>query len=156
MTLHKSLPLLLVALLATACHGHRRAKLVVDTQPLPRTVAIEVEVYDPVSGFVWQDVSVRIVEAYHEWSGCVCESPWFDDYYYTDSSGLVYLDEYSLAFAEVGFLEDTEQRAIVESGRFEDEAVVTLEISAPTFETVWVDVPVSWDEPIAFVSVPFE
>lgn len=156
MTLRKLIPVLFLALLVTACHGRRRATVVVQSQPQPRTVSIEVEVYDPHSGFVWQDVGVRVVEAYNEWSECVCENPFFDDYYYTDSTGLVFLSEYDLALAEVGFIEDASQRALLQPGGLEDEAVVTLEISAPTFKTVYVDVPLSWDEPNVFVSVPFD
>ena len=156
MTLRKILPVLLLAVLASACHRHRRATVVVQSQPQPRTVSIEVEVYDPISGFVWQDVGVRVVEAYNEWSDCLCENPKFDDYYFTNSSGLVFLSEFDLAFAEVGFIEDSSQRALLEPGTSADEAVVTLEISALTFDTVYVDVPLSWDDPNVFVSVPFE
>ena len=52
----------------------------------PRPVSILVEVYDPVTNLVWEGVSVRVVEAWHEWSGCTCMSP-FVDWFETDING---------------------------------------------------------------------
>ena len=74
--------LLFVLLLSMALVGckrvHRNDPVVVRSS---RLVSIEVEVYDPITNFVWEGVSVRIVEADNEWSGCICPSPyldWFD------------------------------------------------------------------------------
>lgn len=144
-----------VALVAAACHRGSDAVVVV-TPDAPRPVSIEVEVYDPISGYVWQDVGVRVVEAYHEWSGCVCVTPYADDWYYTDPSGLVFLSEYALAAAEVGFTVDLLGRAEIAPAGNANEAVVTLEIWAPGFTSVFVDVDVTWGAPDVFVSVPFE
>ena len=123
--------------------------------PPARLVSIQVEVYDPVTNFVWENVDVRIVEAYQEWSACICISP-FNDVYLTDSTGQVFLDETALAAAEVGFLLDTNGRAILAADLDADQATVLLEISAEGFVPVYVDVPLSWDQPDVFVAVPFE
>ncbi|MBL8754145.1 MAG: hypothetical protein JNK15_12665 [Planctomycetes bacterium] len=117
-------------------------------------MSIEVEVYDPTTNLVWENVSVRVVESAQEWSGCTCSSPWLD-WYSTDSSGRVFLDEYALADAEVGFVEDYKGRALLESYRDGDEAWVLLEIDAVGFVPVYVEVALRWDEPDVFVAVPF-
>ena len=70
-----------------------------------RLVSILVEVYDPVTNFVWENVSVRVVSAEQEWSASNVVSPYVD-WYLTDSTGRVWLDENVLAFSEVGFLLD--------------------------------------------------
>jgi len=147
-----ALPTCLLALLS-ACGGGggRRATVQV---PAPRPVSILVEVYDPVTNFVWQDVSVRVVESYQEWAGVVFPSP-YADIYLTDATGRVFLDEYELAFVEVGFVEDGNDRAMLSSDRLQDQATVTLEISGDGFVPVYVDVPLSWDQPDVFVEVPF-
>jgi hypothetical protein len=146
----------LAALLVSAACHHGSDEVVVVEARVPRPVSIEVEVYDPISGFVWQDVGVRIVEAYNERSSCVCETPYPDDWYYTDPSGLVLLSEYAIAAAEVGFATDPFGRAEIAPDGHANEAVVTLEIWAPGFASVFVDVDVTWGVPDVFVSVPFE
>ena len=139
-------------LLLTACsrrHAH------VPTVALEsRLVSILVEVYDPVSNLAWENVSVRIVEADQEWSGCTCVSP-FEDWFLTDASGRVLFDEYMLADAEVGFLEDGNGAAVLSSAYGEDEAVVVLEVDAVGFAPVIVEVPLRWEEPDVFVEIPF-
>jgi hypothetical protein len=45
--------------------------------------------------------------------------------------------------------------AVLGSRAFEDDATVLLEISAPGFVPVYVDVPLSWSVPDVFVEVPF-
>lgn len=144
--------LLVATALLSACGGGRsRATLRTES---PRLVSILVEVYDPVTDLVWENVSVRIVEADQEWSQCTCVSP-FDDWYLTDASGRVLLDEFTLADAEVGFQEDIDGRAILGPHRDEDEATVVLEIDALGFTPVIVEVPLRWDTPDVFVEVPF-
>ncbi len=147
----KALLLPLLALAAASCgHTHH------DPAPVasPRPVSILVEVYDPITNFVWENVAVQVLEADQEWSGCTCVSP-YQDLYYTDVEGRVFLDEFALALAEVGFAEDGAGRAMLWPGRYEDEATVVLEVSAPGFVPVIVEVPLRWDQPDVFVEVPF-
>ncbi len=147
-------PTLLLVLLLAACNSGRRGGSIV-VQPSPsRLVSVLVEVYDPVTNLAWENVSVRIVEADQEWSGCTCVSPYVD-WFLTDSSGRVLFDEYLLADAEVGFLEDSSGAAILDPGLNDDEALVVLEIDAVGFAPVIVEVPVSWADPDVFVEVPF-
>jgi hypothetical protein len=148
----KPLPLLLLGCLAfAACGGGKRATADVR---LPRPVSILVEVYDPVTNYVWQNVGVRIVEADQEWSGCTCVNPRVE-WFLTDSRGEVLLDEFTLAAAQVGFVVDRNGRAVLGSRSFEDEATVVLEIDALGYTPVIVEVPLSWSVPDVFVSVPF-
>ena len=112
--------LLSVTLFLSACGGRsRRATVVVVEQP--RLTSVLVEVYDPVTNLAWENVSVRVVEADQEWSGCTCVSPYFD-WFLTDSSGRVLINEYLLADAEVGFFEDSTGAAQVAAVAFVDGA----------------------------------
>lgn len=147
-----SLLLLASLLVVTSCGGGRR-RGTVQVEP-PRLVSILVEVYDPVTNFVWENVSVRIAEADQEYCGCTYVSP-FDDWYLTDATGRVLLDEFLLADANVGFLEDVNRAAVLGSESYRDEALVVLEVSADGFTTVVVEVPLRWDTPDVFVEVPF-
>jgi hypothetical protein len=113
-----------------------------------------VEVYDPVTNWVWENVGVRVVQAEQEWSLCTCVSP-FATWYLTDSSGQVLLDEHLLAAAEVGFVEDGAGRAMIGPRSFEDQATVLLEVSAGGYTPVFVEVELRWDTPDVFVAVPF-
>ncbi|HEX5050609.1 MAG TPA: hypothetical protein VFZ65_02445 [Planctomycetota bacterium] len=145
-------------LMLVGCDHHDHHHHSDSTPPVaepPRLVSILVEVYDPVTNYVWENVSVRIVEADQEWSGCTCTSP-TEDWFLTDSFGRVLFDEFLLADAEVGFLEDTDGRAILGSGTGEDEATVVLEVDALGFTPVIVEVPLRWTEPDVFVEVPFQ
>lgn len=144
--------LLLASLLASSCGSGRRNTTVVVEQP--RLTSILVEVYDPVTNLVWEGVSVRVVEADQEWSGCTCVSPYLD-WFLTDSTGRVLIDEYILGDADVGFLEDSTGAAVISPNFDEDEALVVLEIDAVGFTPVIVEVPLSWDTPDVFVEVPF-
>lgn len=117
-------------------------------------MSILVEVYDPTTNFVWENVSVRVAEADQEYCGCTYASP-FDTAFLTDSSGRVLLDEFILAEARVGFLEDVNQAAVLGSESYRDEATVVLEVSADGFTPVFVEVPLRWDTPDVFVEVPF-
>lgn len=122
----------------------------------PRPAEIEVEVYDPVTGGVWENVGVRIVQADQEWSGRTVVSPYPDDYALTDPTGLVYFSPFSIAAYEVGFLLDAAGRAVIGPDIDEDEAYVLLEVWAPGFDAVYAEVRLTWGEPYRFVSVPFE
>lgn len=138
--------------LAVACAPeHHDAHVVV---PSPRPVSIQVEVYDPVTNYVWENVAVRVMEADQEWSGLTYTSPYVD-WYLTDRDGLVYFDEYMLADATVGFPEDPHGAAMIGPRSFEDEASVWLEVAADGFTPVLVEVQLSWDQADVFVSVPF-
>lgn len=149
------LPVLFLALLTLAScgRGGRRNAIVVVQQP--RLVSVLVEVYDPVTNLAWEGVSVRVVEADQEWSGCTCVNPFVDDWFLTDSTGRVLFDEYLLADSEVGFLEDRTGAAVLDPDFDRDEATIVLEIDAVGFAPVIVEVPISWDEPDVFVEVPF-
>lgn len=140
--------------LLAACHGRGHAKLVVP--PPPRHVWLTVEVYDPVTNYVWEGVSVRIVEGEMEWSGCICRNPDPDDWRLTDDQGIVEYSPADLADAAIGFMEDASGLAILSPHPDEDEAYVQLELAAKGFENLLVDVKLTWDEPDVFVSVPFE
>ncbi len=125
------------------------------TIPDPVPVSILVEVYDPATNWVWENVAVRIVEADHEWSNCSCVNQW-TDWYWTDSNGQVVLTEYDLAYADVGFREDGFGRAMLWPRWFEDEATVLLEVWADGFVPVYVEVDLCWCQPDVMVSVPFQ
>ncbi len=144
----------LILLLSTfACsggHGHGPASVQV-----VRPVSILVEVFDPTTNFVWENVSVRVVEAEQEWSQCTCVSP-FEDWFLTDTTGQVLFDEFTLAAEQVGFVQDGAGAAVLGSRRFEDQATVTLEIDAVGFSPVFIDVPLSYGQPDVFVQVPFQ
>jgi hypothetical protein len=143
---------LLLSLLVAACGGGGHSHG--GQSESPRLVSILVEVYDPGTNLVWENVSVRIVEADQEWSGCTCVSPYLD-WYLTGPDGRVWLDEYLLADADVGFLEDRDGRAVLDPSFDQDEALVVLEIDAIGFAPVFVEVLINWDEPDVFVEVPF-
>lgn len=147
-----SLLRLVLIVLCAACTGSsKRAEL---RSAEPRLVSILVEVYDPTTNLVWQNVGVRIVEAWQEWSGCIHESPYLD-WFLTDANGRVLLDEYALADAAVGFQEDRRGRALLAAQRDEDEATVLLEVDALGFMPVYVEVALRWDVPDVYVEVPF-
>lgn len=152
-TLVNLLPLSVLAFAVACGHSHSNAHAVPRAAE-PRPVSILVEVYDPVTNLVWENVSVRIVEADQEWSHCTCASPYLD-WYLTDAAGRVLLDEYLIAAAEVGFVEDAAGRALLGPGLAEDEATVVLEIDAVGFMPVFVEVPLRWDLADVFVAVPF-
>lgn len=146
------LPLALLLLGLSSCHrGHRHAPPAAS----PRHVSIEVEVYDPVTNYVWVDVGVRIVESWQEWSDCECESPFRDNWFYTDDYGVAYFDSVDLADAQVGFAEDTYNRAVLSPDYHEDEASVLIEIYAPGLGSVFEWVDLSWDEPRVYIPVPY-
>ena len=146
------LALLVVPLVFASC-GRRTSSPAVRVES-PRLVSILVEVYDPNTNYVWENVSVRVVEADQEWSGYTYSSPYLD-YYLTDVDGRVLLDEYVLADASVGFLEDGNGAALLSPARTEDQATVVLEVSAEGFLPVIVEVPLRWSQPDVFVEVPF-
>lgn len=149
----RSLLFLTLVLAAVSCRrGNSHASL---RNESPRLVSILVEVYDPATNLVWENVSVRVVEADQEWSQCTCTSP-YDDWYLTDNTGRVLLDEYVLADADVGFQVDANGRAILGPRRDEDQATVVLQIDALGFVPAIVEVPLSWDQPDVFVEVPFD
>lgn len=141
-----------LALVLAACSGRRTVFI---EQRTPRLPEIQVEVYDPATNGVWEGVSVRVVEGYHEWSGCTCGAGNLDLWKLTGRDGLVLFTAGDLADADIGFREDSSGDAILSGDRDEDEAWVLVEIDAIGFDRLFVDVPVSWREPTAFISVPF-
>lgn len=149
---------MLLPLLLLACsHGSGHRDVVVAPAPaVPRPVAIEVEVYDPVSGYVWQGMGVRIVEAEVEATGCFCLSPIPDDWFYSDEFGLVYFSPLDVSYADVGFIENGYGEAVVLPDAFGDEALVILEVWAPGLLPVEVEVYLDWTQPEVFISVPIQ
>lgn len=142
----------LLAIVLTACNaGHEKVVVPVAT---PRPVSILVEVYDPVTNLVWENVSVRVVEVDHEWSGSTWVNPRVE-WFLTDNEGLVLFDERLLAASEVGFVTDDAGRAMIGPREFEDEATVVIEVDAPGFTPVIVEVPINWSVPDVTISVPF-
>ena len=138
---------------ATGCkdHDHHHHP----PAPVPQVVSIELEVYDPITQRVWEDVGVRVVEAELEWSGLVRPNPDPDAWFPTDRHGLVFFSPHDLADALVGFVEDSYGQAVLEPAFEADEAFVLLEVWAPGHASVFVEVHLSWEEPYAFRSVPF-
>lgn len=137
--------------LAAGCKRHAPPPRVLE----PRTVSIQVEVYDPVTNRVWENVDVRVVEAEAEWSGLVVPNPDPDAWTSTDRYGTAYFTARDLGDAQVGFVEDVYGRALLEPDHDADEAFVLLEIWAPGFDAVLAEVRLTWSKPDAFVSVPF-
>jgi hypothetical protein len=140
-----------LAVILSACGGRR----ILVEQRTPRLVEIEVEVYDPESNGVWEGVSVRVVEGYHEWSRCTCPAGNPNLWQVTARDGRVLFTAADLADADIGFREDGSGDAILSGDRDEDEAFVLVEIDAIGFDRVFVDVPLTWREPSVLVSVPF-
>lgn len=150
----RTLPLFFPLLFLAACGGGGGGERVIVRPADPRLVSILVEVYDPVTNYVWEGVSVRVVESDQEWSGCTCSSP-YEDWYLTGADGRVLIDEFALGYAEVGFQVDVDGRALLLPNRDQDQATVVLEIDAVGFMPKIVEVPLSWNQPDVFVEVPF-
>lgn len=123
--------------------------------PILRHVSLEVEVYDPISGYVWQGVGVRLLDATTEWSGLTIPNIQAGRIDYTDAYGTVYFDETDLADAQMGFAIDPYGRAVLDPDPLADEAWITVEVSSPGFPTVLATAYLSWDAPHCFVSIPF-
>lgn len=150
-----ALGLTAVLLTASGCHrtSYRHDKAAAPLRA--RTVAIQVEVYDPVTNLVWENVGVRIVEASVEGSGCICTNPDRDDWYYTDDFGVVDFDAKAIALAEVGFEISDFDEALLSPHVSKDEATVLVEVYAEGYRPVLWEVDISWDRPDAFVQIPF-
>ncbi len=141
-----------LALFASSCTGYVQGRVVTKS---PRTVSVEVEVYDPVTNLVWKGVSVRVVEGAMEWSSATIKNSDPDDWLLTGNFGTVLFDAHELTHVGIGFMEDDSRRAILTADVDEDEAYVLVEIAAEGFNPAQVDVKVTWDKPNVFVSVPF-
>lgn len=145
-----------LALAACDCYDDCHDDNVVVVPPAdPRVVSILVEVFDPTTNLVWENVGVRVAEADQEWCGCTFQSQ-VPQSFLTDGTGRVLLDEFALADVQVGFQQDEVGRALLAPRVDADQAVVVLEVFAPGFATVVVSVPLRWDDPDVFVSVPFQ
>ncbi len=154
MRLHSAMSCSVLCLVLSACTA-RQKEVVVVTPPQPRLVSIEVEAYDPVTNLVWENVGIRIVDGTLEWSGLTIENVDPNAWEYTDSYGTVYFDEFDISDSQIGFVEDSSGRAVLEPDFGADEAVVQIELSAPGFQTVRMDVNIDWEQPDVFISVPF-
>ena len=154
--LYALLPVLLVSV--AACSSRTKETVIVQAPAVikvERRAGLDIEVYDPVTGYIWEDVGVRIVEASHEWSGCICPTPLVDDFYYTDTQGLVLFDSVDLAHASVGFQLDPNGHAVMFPHEEEDEAIVVVEIWAPGMTSVFYEIDISWDDPFPVISLEF-
>ncbi len=140
--------LCLVLFAMVGCTDRKTTVFVHASQP----VALEVEVYDPVTNFVWENVAVRIVEAEVTGAGGTFTNIRPDDWYFSDQSGLVFFDSYIFADAQVGFLIDGFGQAVLDVG---ETARVVVELDALGFTSVVVEVFLTWDQPQVFVAVPF-
>lgn len=140
----------LLALLA-AC-GHDDC----DPPPPPpaNPASILIEVYDPDTNLALPGVRVRVVDAYQEWAGLYYQSP-FQDVFVTDAFGQVFLDEYLLAFQDVGFREDANGRALLFPGVLEDEAFVLVEVDADGSPPLFYEIALSWAQPDVAVGLPY-
>jgi hypothetical protein len=142
--------LCLVLFAMVGCTERKTTVLVLPAELEP--VALEVEVYDPVTNFVWENVAVRIVEAEVSGAGGTFTNIFPDDWYFSDQNGLVFFDSYIFADAQVGFLIDALGQAVLDVG---ETARVVVELDALGFTSVVVEVFLTWDQPQLFVSVPF-
>jgi hypothetical protein len=144
----KLLGLLLLTL--GACHHREDTTVVLAAEDRP--VAIELEIYDPTTNFVWENVAVRVVEAEVDGAGMGYANIIPDQWFFSDQNGLVFLDSFVFADAQIGFLLNGAGQAVLE---FAEGARVVLEVDALGFTAVFVEVVLSWDQPQVFVSVPF-
>ncbi|MFN6147027.1 MAG: hypothetical protein ACK5AL_11765 [Planctomycetota bacterium] len=122
--------------------------------PAPNPVSILVEVYDPATNLVLPGVRVRVIDAYQEWAGLYYESP-YQDVFVTDAFGQVFLDEYLIAFQDVGFREDANGRALLFPGVGEDEAFVLVEVDADGSPPFFYELALSWGQPDIAVGLPY-
>jgi hypothetical protein len=151
--LHRRLASLLALIALLAACGHRDDDPP-PPPPEPNPVSILVEVYDPATNLALAGVRVRVIDAYQEWAGSYYESP-FQDVFVTDASGQVFLDEYLLAFQDVGFREDANGRAMLFPGVLEDEAFVLLEVDADGSPPLFYEIPLSWALPDVAYGLPY-
>jgi hypothetical protein len=127
MTTRSLIALSLAALaLGPACHRAR------DRWDPDRPVGLTVEVRDGVGGGLLSGATIELIEVEHEWSGCVCVSP-YEVFGITDGSGQVRFEPEDFADAEVGFLEDRVGRAILRGRPDQDEAIVTVLVTRPGY-----------------------
>ena len=146
-------PALPLAFLAFVACGHTDC----DPPPPPlepNPASILIEVYDPATNLVLPGVRVRVIEAYQEWAGLYYTSP-YQDAFPTDVDGLVFLDEYLLAWQDVGFREDAIGRALLYPDYREDQAFVLVELDVDGAPPVFYELEVRWDDPDVFYSLPF-
>ena len=136
---------------AGCSHGHHDNTTTVFYD---RLTSLEVEVYDPLSNYVWENMAVRVVQVEHEWSGFVVVNPIVDDWFYTDSFGVVFFGSDLLGASGFGFLTDTFGRAVMSPDIFEDEAIVLLEIF-DGFGSLFYEVDMTWDNPRVLAQVAF-
>lgn len=113
---------------------------------------LEVVVVDR-DGYAWEGVEVRIVEAWNEWSACVCKGrePWSVDF--TDRDGQVIFGPKALAYAELGFQEEPGGVAVLGSRSHDDEAVLKLLVGHDKLGWVKFDVPLTYYESSATVTI---
>lgn len=147
---------LTLPLLLGGCGGSRTCCATVTPAPVVVPAEIEIEVYDPVTGGIWIDACVRVVESYQEWSNQTYLTGNPGLIFKTDVNGLAYLSPIDLADAAVGFPIDAAGQALLGIDFDEDEADVRLEISGAGFPTIFVDVTVCYDAPYQFLSIPWE
>lgn len=138
---------LLTAILAS-CHSG-------EEWPPSKAVGLTAEVRDGTSGGLLSGAKITLVEVEHEWSACVCKSP-FDVFGITDQTGQVRFEPEDFAAAEVGFLEDGHGRAVLQGHPNKDEAIVVLVVTRTGYRDELVKILLSNAQPdrLAIVMLP--
>jgi hypothetical protein len=111
--------------------------------PPPQLVGLTVEVRDGSTGLLLEGARVLLVSVTHEWSGCVCQSPFTVDGF-TNQQGRVRISAHEFADAEIGFREDGFGNAILLHDSDQDEARVTLDIDGAQFGSAQVSIQLDW------------
>ncbi|MEZ5989099.1 MAG: hypothetical protein R3F30_08245 [Planctomycetota bacterium] len=137
-----TLCLVLLATLCGSCSGRAIRVVPVDSS----YVSFTVEAYDafgrPIEG-----VEVRLLEAWQERDGFVHPASGPLVSRFTDRRGLAVFDSWDLGQSTLGFWTDAYGDALLYDLAYEDRAVVTVLIGAPSLGWVRVDVPLSYLRP---------
>ncbi|MCA8968976.1 MAG: hypothetical protein KDC95_04310 [Planctomycetes bacterium] len=139
--------------------------LVAATLPLPscrhwyypgkKPVSLSITVVDSKNA-VWQGLTVRILEAWNEWSDDYRQGkdPWAT--MRTDDRGLAYFDSEDIASADLGFLESPDGIAVLYDDPWRNEAVFIVEVGDDTLGWIEVEIPVRYPSTHLDVEIEFE
>ncbi|HMQ23782.1 MAG TPA: hypothetical protein PKE00_14915 [Planctomycetota bacterium] len=120
-----------------------------------KPVSLSITVVDSKNA-VWQGMTVRLLEAWNEWSDDRRQGkdPWAT--LKTDDRGVVYFNSEDIASAELGFLEEPKGIAVLHSDRWRNEAVFTVEVGDDTLGWIEVEIPVRFPATHLDVEIEFE